>query len=574
MHYLDESHIFWFLVQVGLLLGLSRSLGLVFRRYGQPAITAEIIVGVCLGPTILGRFAPGLHGIIFPADAVVANMLQTVAWLGIFFFLLQTGLETDFSTAWRQRREAAVISLTDLTLPLALAFVAALMLPESYHGAESGRVMFALFIGTIMTISALPVTARILQELNLYRSDTGLLTMCALTINDLAGWLIFAVILGFATGAGMGLGSIAFILVATIAFTAFCLTVGKTLTDRAIRRMHAAGLPEPGASLTFVCLLGLIGGAITLKLGIHALFGFFIAGIMAGESKALSENTRHVIGENVRAVMVPLFFASVGLKVDFLQEFDFLLVAFVLGIGTAGRFLGAWVGVTWSGTRRSTRHLISAAHVPGGEMQIVIGVLALEYRVIAGPVFVAIVTGSVVTSMVVGPWMKWALARGRKIAVLQFFSSKGVIADLEAGDRREAIRELGTLAARLLGRADAEGVVGAVLERESIMGTALDHGTAVPHARLDGLRQPLVVLGRSVAGIDWNSPDGLPTHFVFLVLNPPVEEVAQVTILRAVGSMMTDESVRQSMTAAASDEDLWQAMQAPLAAQGQAVSEF
>jgi len=103
MHYLNEQNIFIFLIQVFLLLGLARGVGEIFRSWKQPPLTDEILVGVFLGPTIFGRFLPRLHQMLFPVNAIQQNMLETVAWLGVLFLLLETGLEIDFSSAWRQR---------------------------------------------------------------------------------------------------------------------------------------------------------------------------------------------------------------------------------------------------------------------------------------------------------------------------------------------------------------------------------------------------------------------------------------------------------------------------------------
>src|SRR5689334_16467794 len=111
MHYLNEANILIFLVQILLLLGLSRAAGEIFRRLHQPSFPAEILVGVLLGPTIFGRYCPELHNIIFPLEMSQRIMLETVSWLGVFFFLLQTGLEIDFSSAWRQRGDALMIAL-------------------------------------------------------------------------------------------------------------------------------------------------------------------------------------------------------------------------------------------------------------------------------------------------------------------------------------------------------------------------------------------------------------------------------------------------------------------------------
>jgi Kef-type K+ transport system membrane component KefB len=548
MHFLDESQILIFLLQLILLLGLSRAAGLALQRVGQPAITGEILVGICLGPTLFGRLLPGLHAAVFPACELQQNMLETVAWLGILFFLLEAGLETNLTAAWRQRRDALAISLADLVIPMAIAFVPALFLPAAYVGAGGNRLLFSLFIATILTISALPVTARILQELGIYRSDASLLTMCALTINDIAGWVVFAVLLGFAADATTTLSRIPIILAGTALFAVLSLTVGRRLTDRALAGIDRCGLPQPGSSLTLICLLGMVAGAVTLRLGVHALFGFFIAGIMAGESRHLSENTRQTISQMVKAVLVPLFFASIGLKLDFLRELDLRLLAFLLVIGTAGRFIGAWVGVGLTRHPRTNRHLIAAAHTPGGEMQIVIGMVALEYAVITPPVFVAIVVSAVLSSILLGPWMKAALERGRGAGPTAFLVREHILPALTARTREDAIRALARVAA--LGVLDEEAVAQAVLRREELMGTALGHGVAVPHARLPEVATPRIVFGRAPAGLDWNTPDGEHVHLVFLILTPAAEDRSQLEILRVLAHALHSRDTVEALVAA------------------------
>jgi Kef-type K+ transport system membrane component KefB/mannitol/fructose-specific phosphotransferase system IIA component (Ntr-type) len=535
MHYLDESMILVFLVQVGLLLGFSRVAGLVLQRIGQPAISGEILVGILLGPTLFGRMLPGLHTAIFPPDAMQQNMLETVAWLGILFFLLDAGLDTNLTAALRQRRDALTISLADLIIPMAIAFVPVWFLPDSYIGSGGDRLLFSLFIATIMTISALPVTARILQDLGIYRSDASLLTMCALTINDIAGWLVFAVILGFATGGATSLTRIPLILVATFAFTLFCFTLGRRITDRALSEINRLELPQPGTSLTLIFILGMGAGSLTLAIGIHALFGFFIAGIMAGESRHLSESTRETISQLVKALLVPLFFASIGLKIDFLKELDLSLTMLMLGIGVAGRFVGAWVGVSLTGHPKTNRHMISAAHTPGGEMQIVIGILALEYAVITPPVFVSIIVSAVLSSVLVGPWMKWALKRGRKTRPAAALTPTNILPSLAVATRDEAIRALCTRAGAGL---DSQEMTAAVLRREELMGTALGHGVAVPHARMEEIATPRLAFARATSGIEWNAPDGLPVRLVFLLLTPAGEDNSQLHLLRAIATAM------------------------------------
>lgn len=555
LHMISEQQILIFLLQVLLLLGCARGLGLLFMKFGQPSITAEILVGICFGPTVLGRIAPGLHTALFPGEAMQQAMLQSVAWLGILFFLLDTGLETDFATAWRQRGEGLKISLADLALPMIIAFVPVVMLPSRFLGDPGQRVMFAFFVATIMTISALPVTARVLQDLNLYRTDTGLLVMCALTINDVAGWLVFAIILGLAGEAIVSFEAIPLILFATVAFASVALTVGRRVTNAALERFQAWGLPEPGTSLTFLCLIGLLGGVFTSWIGIHALFGFFIVGIMAGEARALSENTRQVMSQMVRAVLVPLFFATIGLKIDFAANFHPGLVALLLFVGVGGRFIGAWVGCAWARQPRRHWHWISAAHTPGGEMQIVIGMLALEYGVVSEPVYVAIIFGAIASSAALGPWMRWAVRATQAMPVKAGLPPDVVLPDLVAASRDEALRKLCAAAARVLSGWDAATLYEAVAARESAMGTSLGNGIAVPHARLPALKRSVVVAGRLREGIDWNAPDAVPARLLFLILTPADDADQQIRIVGALATVLQDQATYQGVMNAQSEND-------------------
>jgi len=561
MHYLDETSIFLFLLQVAILLGLSRLFGELLRRRGQPAITGEILVGVLLGPAIFGRIAPEWQAWLFPGEAVQWTMLDSLAWLGLLLFLLKTGLETDFSAAWRQKGDALIISTADLLIPMTIAFIPALFLPERYMATPGQPVMFAIFIATIMTISALPVTVRVLQDLGIYKTDMGFLTVSALTINDVAGWLIFAIVLGFLATGGMGAGNVAYVLGATVVFAGVCLTAGRWFTGSVISAIQRKRLPEPGSSVTFICLLGLLCGAITVKIGIHALFGFFIAGIMAGEARALSERTREVFSQIVHAILVPLFFAVIGLKIDFLEHFDPLLLGFMLVVGIVGRYAGAWLGVTLSKQPRSIRVPVSIGHLPGGEMQIVIGILALEYEVITPPVFVAIVTSAVLTCIIIGPLMRWALNREKKGSIARFLPVSIPFIELDDNDSTNAISTLCVAAAHHEPSLDAETVWRAVLAREADKTTAIENGVAVPHARLDQLEKPVMIFGRSAAGIEWNSPDGRPAQFVFLVLTPEEGADLQLNIFRALCIGMSQESVRSALLRASPTDEITSLLQ-------------
>lgn len=552
MHYISENHILLFLIQIFLLLGAARALGEVFRRWGQPAITAEIVVGIFFGPTILGRVWPEIHQFIFPVDNTQMDMLETVAWLGILFFLLQAGLETNFATAWRQRKEGALLSFSDLIIPATIGFIGCMFLPRHYVGDGGSIVTFGIFAAVIMTISALPVTARVMQDLKVYRTDMGLLIMSALTINDVAGWVLFAIILGFFGGTVVSFWSLVFVLAGTIVFAGVCLTVGPKLFDGIMGLLKRNNVPEPSGSLTLVCLCGLAGGAITTWIGIHGLFGFFIAGIMVGESKYLSEHTRHIFSQMVQGILVPIFFASIGLKLDFVGEFDILLAAFFFLVGIFGRYIGAYIGARLIHQPKMHSRFISFAHIPGGEMQIVIGMVALEYGVITQTAYVAIVFGAIMSSVVAGPMMRRVLKGVKRVDWLAYLPLDHVIADIAADTREQAIGVLAEQAQRFSDILDADRIREAVLAREEQMTTALENGIAIPHARIDELEQPIVLFARSLRGIEWDAADGKPANILLLILTPSADSHVQLQVLQGISNTFINESVCDQLMSAGS----------------------
>ncbi len=561
MHYLNEQNIFLFLVQVLLLLGLAKGIGEIFGKWRQPALTAEILVGVILGPSILGRFMPAVHAAIFPPDVFQQNMLETVAWLGVLFMLLETGLEMDFSSAWRQRGDALKIALSDIIIPMVIAFIPCYFLPDRYLAVADRRLVFALFMATVMTISAMPVAARALRDLKLLKTDMGFLIMSALSVNDIVGWLIFTLVLGMFTQTSFETAKVISMFAITIGFTILCLTAGRYIVGGIISKMKRSQMSQPGVTLTFICLLGMLCGAVTQKIGIHALFGFFLAGIMAGGAKALSERTRQVISQMVYAIFVPLFFANIGLKVDFLKNFDVFLVLLICVIGIGGRFLGAWIGARFSSIPKANWYTVAVAHTPGGTMEIVVAVLALEYRLITEPVFVAIVFGAVASSVILGPWLNYSSRSRKEVSILEFFNRRAVLSDIGAAGRDEAISKLCRVASEVEEVSDAETLSAAVLRRENEMGTGVEEGVAVPHARLSFLKKPIVVFGRSVRGIDWDSPDGNPAQLIFMILTPPDESDAQLAILRSIAQTMSEKQTREFILKAAGEEEIWEGLQ-------------
>jgi Kef-type K+ transport system membrane component KefB len=554
---MTEENLGLFLVQVLLLLGLARGVGEILRRLGHPPLVGEILVGLLLGPTLLGRVLPELQLALFPPDPIQQTMLDTVSWFGVLFLLLETGLEVDLSAAWRQRGPAMRVGVIGVLVPLAVGFALSMLLPERYLAAPGTRVPFALFLGTTMAISAMVIIARVLHDLDLVKSDLGLVTLCGYAVNDVLAWVILSIVLGLATPAGVSYAGVAVAVVFSVGFTAFCITLGPRLVDRAFRYVGDALPRQPGAVLTLVSCIGLACGALTHAAGLTALLGFFLAGIMAGESHALTERTRSVVSQMVHAVFVPLYFAGIGLRYDFVVEFDWFIVGFVTVISIVAKFAGAWMGTWGTALSKEDRLSVGIAFTPIGVTGIVVADIALEHGILTSSVFVGIVVSALVSSLLVAPWLMWSIDRRRAPDLLSFIVRPGPAPDLAAETPEAAIEELCARLAGAPGAPEPAACAEAVKARERVAGTATGGGLAIPHARLESLQRPLLVFGRSRAGIDWDSPDGAPVHLVFMLLSPVAENGLQLQVLAALARGLSHGAVRELLIEATSEEEGW-----------------
>ena len=543
MNSLTHSETTAMFLALGVLLASARILGETARRFNQPAVLGEILAGILLGPTIFGALAPEWSAFLFPPSGGGALALDGLMTLAITLFLLVAGLEVDLSSIWRQGRLALNVGVAGVVVPFAVGFGAAWFLPE-LMGREAGGdpMLFALFMATALSISALPVIAKTLMDLNLYRSDLGMLVVAAAVFNDLVGWIVFAVILGLlGTGPAQAL-SIGQTIFLTLLFALLMLTVVRWLINRALPWIHAHA-SWPGGVLGFALALALMAAAFTEWIGIHAIFGAFLAGVALGDSRHLRERTRATIEQFVSFIFAPLFFAGIGLKVNFFAQFDLLLVVAILVIATLGKLLGCGLAGRFSGLGRREAWALGFGMNARGAMEIILGLLALKYGLIGERLFVALVVMALVTSLMSGPLLQRVLRLKKPRRFSDFLSARTFVNHLKARTRSEVVAELAKAAAEVAGL-DAGEVVDGVMIREEMMATGIGHGLAVPHARLRGLDRPVVAVWLSAAGIDFDAPDGEPARLIFLLLTPVHDDGAHLELLADIAKVFKGEEVR------------------------------
>ncbi|MBN2705472.1 MAG: cation:proton antiporter [Deltaproteobacteria bacterium] len=531
---------------LGVLLGMARILGELAQRLHQPAILGELLAGVLLGPTVLGNIAPEGMGFLFPGSGPNAIALEAVTSLAIALFLLVAGLEVDLSTIWRQGRLGISIGIGSIVVPFSVGFAGAWFFPQIMGGSSASELLtFALFFATALSISALPVIAKTLMDMGLYRSDLGMVVVSAAVFNDIFGWIVFAVILGMMDTVGGHGHHIGITITLTLLFAAAMLTLGRRLVHRLLPFLQAY-TQWPGGVLSFALTLALLGAAVTEWIGIHAIFGAFLVGVAIGDSSHLRERTRVTIDYFVSFIFAPLFFAGIGLKVDFLANFDPLLVLTILVIACTCKLGGGYAGARRGGMMVRESWAVAFAMNSQGAMGIILGLLALRAGLIDDRLFVALVVMAMVTSMISGTGMRLILRPKTSRRLQNVLAAKNFLRELKGDSRRRTIAELAAVAAENLGR-DAEAMTAAVWEREQTMSTGIGNGVALPHARIAGLREPLVVAGISDSGIDFDAPDGKPAHIIFLLLTPDDDPVVHLELTADIARLARRESLAEQL---------------------------
>lgn len=535
MQHLDANGLTVMLLSLGLLIGAARLFGEIAQRFHQPAVLGELLAGVLLGPTVFGSLAPEWQGWLFPLTGNNAIVLDAIGSLAIVLFLLVAGLEVDLSIVWERGRTALKVGVLGTIIPFAVGLVAAWLLPQALgRQADADPWIFSLFLATAMAISSLPVIAKTLMDLNLYRTDLGMIVVSAAIFNDLIGWTIFALILGMINEHG-ATSSVATTVGLTLLYAALMLTVGRWLVHRILPYLQAYA-HWPAGVLGFIVVMGLFGAAFTEYIGIHAIFGAFLVGVALGESTHLQERTRVMLEEFVSIIFAPVFFASIGLRVNFFTQFDPALVSLVLVLACSGKVLGAYLGARWGGMPTRDRWAVAFAMNSRGAMEIILGLLALEAGVIRQPLFVALVVMALVTSAMSGPLIRWSMRRRQSLRLASVLSPKYFQRNLVATTRFEAIQELVSLVCQQTDL-NGEHVEELACERERLAATGIGNGVALPHARVVGLARPIVVVGMSDAGIDFDAPDGQPAQLVFLLLTPQEDPTAQLDLSASIAEL-------------------------------------
>jgi Kef-type K+ transport system membrane component KefB/nucleotide-binding universal stress UspA family protein len=391
--------VFLLLVQMAILLIIARIGAEAAKRVGLPAVVGELAAGIVLGPSVFGHYAPGAFAAVFPHEAFQFNLLEVVGTIGMVLLLLLTGLETDLRLLKNLGRAALIASATGMALPFATGFVLGTMTPDSYLAQPDHRILFSLFLATAMSISAMPVIAKILMDLDLTKRNIGLVILSAGVVDDTAGWLILSLIAGAASSGTVHVGG----LLTTIVYTALFLAGAALILWPLLRFLMSLTnryFRTQDADLVLIIVSTFLCAALTEKIGIHAVFGAFICGTVVRQVPRVKHETIHRLESFVFAILSPIFFGIVGLKVDLwaLGGGGGKMLAVVLTVACVGKLVGCTLGGIWGGMRFWEAVAIAIAMNARGAMELVLATIGLSLGILNQQMFSIIVMVAIVTS--------------------------------------------------------------------------------------------------------------------------------------------------------------------------------
>lgn len=389
------------LVQLALILGVSRLCGTLLQRLGQPPVIGEMAGGLLLGPIVFGAWMPGLHHVLFARESLPP--LSGLANLGVVLFMFIVGAELRAPEGTRaQVRSAVSVGVSGIVLPLLLGLTASPWLYPRFAPDGVGYWPFALFISAAMSVTAFPVLARILKDRNMTRTPAGRLALGAAVIDDAMVWLLLAVVLTL-TG-GNAHGSVGFTAIGGLVLAALVFGMLRPIYARVLKPRASDGSYAPTA-LVWV-LIGLLACAAAAEwIGLHAIFGAFLFGVCLPRDDALLAHLAQRIEPLAITLLMPVLFALAGQSTNpgAFAGAGITGLMVVIGVAVAGKLVGCTLGARFSGHDWRDSLTVGSLMNARGLMELVVIKIGLDSGVIGPDLFTLLFAMTLVTTFMASP---------------------------------------------------------------------------------------------------------------------------------------------------------------------------
>lgn len=403
----QSTALFHMLLALLMILVASRGLGRMFRWIGQPQVIGEVVAGILLGPSLLGRIAPDIGALILPPEIVPS--LSVLAQIGVMLFMFLVGLELDTRILRQRTHTSLFISHTSIVLPFLLGVALSVFLYPRLSTADVPFFAFALFVGVAMSITAFPVLARILTDQVLSRTPLGVTALACAAVDDVTAWCLLAFVV---SSTQARLDSAVWTLAFTVLLIATVVLVVRPLVMRSVRTLEARAEPIGPASVALA-----LGGLLFVSLlaegiGIHAVFGAFLLGAVVPSFSELARTLRSKLEDVVLVVFLPPFFVYTGLRTQ-LQlvsgTANWALFALIVAVACIGKIGGAMFAARWQGLPWRQASALGVLMNTRGLVELVVLNIGLDLHVISPTLFAMMVGMAVVTTFATSPALKLIL---------------------------------------------------------------------------------------------------------------------------------------------------------------------
>lgn len=389
------------LLQIITIIVVARIFGFLFKKIGQPTVIGEIIAGIFLGPSFIGLFFPEYSLFLFPKSSL--PNLQFISQIGLILFMFIVGMELDLKTIQKKAHEAIIISHASIIFPFALGMGLAYVLYQNFALDNINFLSFSLFIGISMSITAFPVLARIVQERQLTKTRLGAIVITCAAADDITAWCILAAVIAIVK-AGSVISSFYIILMA-IGYVILMFKVVQPFLKRlGDIYSHQDTLSKPVVAIFFITLL--VSSYLTEIIGIHALFGAFLAGVIMPQNL----HFRNVFIEKVEDVslvlLLPLFFVFTGLRTQIGLLNDIHLwgtCGLIIAVAVIGKFFGSAIAAKFVGQSWKDSLMIGALMNTRGLMELIVLNIGFDLGILPPAIFTMLVIMALVTTFMTGP---------------------------------------------------------------------------------------------------------------------------------------------------------------------------
>jgi Kef-type K+ transport system membrane component KefB len=400
-----------FFIQLVLILIVCRSLSIVGQYFHQPSVVFEIVGGIILGPSALGKYEPYTQALL-PAYSL--ETLSIFANFGLQLYLFLVGLELDLGILKEHSKATAIIALVGMIVPFGIGLAVSVLLysfyaPETVNGTHASFITFAVFIGTAMAVTALPVLARILKEQKLLYTKPGFIALGAAVITDALAWILLVVAISLANAKNTAIAAWTFLGITSYAVVVF--TLGRWLLQLLVHKVENwnAGEATVNNLLTLSIILLFLSASIVAQLGIDPIVGSFLFGAVIPRHTHLHRCCVSTLENFVLVLLLPLFFAVSGLKTDItvLQPYpDLLILLLVIACAMLGKFLGAGLAALACGMSVRESSVVAVLMNTRGLVELIVLNIGLKFHVLDSRAFSILVLMCLFTTFITCPLLQ------------------------------------------------------------------------------------------------------------------------------------------------------------------------